>query len=127
MIDREQMMAMLLGASPSFQAAWDEHVQENGRDLYYLALGEFARHLLRLYKTGRTEDFPVVAEVIERLHADGTQSTREAINSVGVTILFVMTLLPFVIIGVCFKRIRAGITCGIVAFVASLLYCALAS
>jgi hypothetical protein len=43
-----------------------------------VALGGFARHLLDLFRAGKTEVFPSVAQVIERLHVEGDPYVREA-------------------------------------------------
>jgi hypothetical protein len=45
---QKQVIPLLLEACPSFQAVWDEHVKNQGEELLYIALGDFARHLLRL-------------------------------------------------------------------------------
>lgn len=78
MIDQQQVIPMLLSASPSFEPTWDEHRREHGDDLLYLALGAYARHLLSLHQRGETRDFPAVAQVIERLHLEGSPFVREA-------------------------------------------------
>lgn len=49
------------------------------------------------------------------------------INSIGLTIHFLVTLLPFIFIGACFKRAGVGVICGIAAFLACILFQALAS
>lgn len=33
MVDEKQIIPLLLEASPSFQAAWEEHCRDNGDDL----------------------------------------------------------------------------------------------
>jgi hypothetical protein len=78
MIDQQQVMPLLLAASPSFEAAWDEHRRDYGDDMLYVALGAFAHHLLQLQQSGQTDDFSSVAQVIERLHVEGTPGVREA-------------------------------------------------
>ena len=78
MITAEQMMPLLLEACPSFQALWDGHLKDYEEPLIYVALGDFARHLLALYQRRDTEVFPEVACVIERLHVEGDAYVREA-------------------------------------------------
>jgi hypothetical protein len=68
LIDQQQIIPPL----------WEEHRREHGDDLLYIALSEFARHLLVLQQTKQTNDFPAVAIVIERLHLEGDPSVREA-------------------------------------------------
>ena len=69
MITKAQVIPMLTEACPSFRT--DE-------ELLYLALGDLARHLLELHQQRRTECFPAVSRVIERLHVEGDHSVREA-------------------------------------------------
>lgn len=78
MIEQYQIVPMLLEVCPSFKATWEEHVEDNGKDLIYPALGDFGKHLLDLYNAGETSCFPDVAQVIERLHIEGTPFTKEA-------------------------------------------------
>jgi hypothetical protein len=69
---------MLLEACPSFRTAWEGHLRDNGEEILYVALGDFARHLLDLFSAGKTEAFPSVGQVIERLHVEGDAYVREA-------------------------------------------------
>lgn len=81
-ITAEQVIPLLLAACPSFQPRWDEHLKEYGKPLLYVALGDFARHLLELYQRHETGVFPAVARVIERLHIEGDGYVRE-VASIG--------------------------------------------
>jgi len=79
MITREQMIQLLLEACPSFQKEWDAHREEYGEEvLYYVALGDFARHLLDLHQKREVETFPAVARVIEQLHIEGDSYVGES-------------------------------------------------
>lgn len=69
MITKTQVIPMLTEACPSFQSA---------EEILYVALGDFARHLLELHQRHETATFPGVACVIERLHTEGDAYTREA-------------------------------------------------
>lgn len=69
MIVKSQIIPMLVEACPSF------HSEE---ELPYVALGDFARHLLSLHQSHQTDAFPSVARVIEQLHIEGDQYVREA-------------------------------------------------
>lgn len=72
MIFKDQVMPLLIGACPSYNApAEDQH-------LLHVALGDFARHLLQLQQQGPTEEFPAVARAIERLHIEGDRYVRKA-------------------------------------------------
>jgi len=78
MINAEQMIPLLLEACPSFQGDWDDHRRDHGEALPYVALGDFARHLLGLHLRHETDVFRAVARVIERLHVEGDGYVREA-------------------------------------------------
>jgi hypothetical protein len=66
------MMAILTDACPSYRLPGDD------RDLLYVLLGDFARHLLELQQKNRTEEFPAIASAIERFHTEGDSFVREA-------------------------------------------------
>jgi hypothetical protein len=80
MIEKDQVMGLLLGASPSFLESWERYVSDPAYDeeLLYVHLGEFARHLVDLMKDGKTGDFQAIFHVIERLHLEGDPYVREA-------------------------------------------------
>ena len=78
MITKQQVVPMLLQACPSFQPIWEEYLYDDGEEILYVALSDFARHLLNLFRTGKTETFSSVAQVIERLHVEGDLYVREA-------------------------------------------------
>lgn len=83
MITKEQMFEPLLAACPSFQSAWDEFLEESARHpdqepLYYIALGDLAHHLVELFRSGTTEEFPAVFHVVERWHCFGNHYVQEA-------------------------------------------------
>lgn len=72
---------MLAEACPSFADKWQKHKQEYADEknhLPYIALGEFARHLIELEKYSRTSEFENVFELIERLHLEGEPYVKEA-------------------------------------------------
>jgi hypothetical protein len=70
-IRKTGLLPLLHAACPSFST--DETTA-----LPYLLLGEFAHHLLALYKQSPKGDFPAVIELIERLHLEGDAYVREA-------------------------------------------------
>jgi hypothetical protein len=75
MITKEQVIPLLLEACPSFEQPWEE---SDDKDLLYVVLGEFARHLLQLQLSEQTANFQSVGNVIERLHLEGDSNVREA-------------------------------------------------
>jgi hypothetical protein len=81
MIAKEQMLPMLVQACPTFADKWNEHKQEyhDEKDfLPYVALGEFARHLIELEKQNQTNDFEKIFELIETFHLEGDPYVKEA-------------------------------------------------
>ena len=75
MITKEQIIPILLKASPTFQKILDEC---DDKDLIYIVLGDFARHLLEMQKTGQFEVLKSAAEAIEQLELNGDHFVREA-------------------------------------------------
>jgi hypothetical protein len=71
-ITKEQVMPMLSEACPSYEAPSPKE------QFLYLALGDFARHLLKLQRRRFTQDFPAVAKIVERLCIEGDPNVREA-------------------------------------------------
>jgi hypothetical protein len=79
MIAKEQVMPLLLEACPSFAERWKSHaVDYDGGALLYVALGEFAHHVVDLVRSGQTSELPAVFDVVERLHVGGDPYVREA-------------------------------------------------
>ena len=54
LVNRSEMMPLLLQACPSFRPVWLSYAESQDFDaeLEYIHLGEFARHLLSLIKQG---------------------------------------------------------------------------
>ena len=79
MITKDQVMPLFLEACPSFSEKWKEHrAFYEDDDLLYVDLGEFAHHLVELYKSEQVGEFPAVFEIIERLHLEGDAYVKEA-------------------------------------------------
>lgn len=72
MISEDQVIRLLMEACPSYRLPAED------QGALYVILGDFARHLLQLYREHQTEVFPAVARVIERLHVEGDDYVREA-------------------------------------------------
>ena len=73
-ITRERVIPLILEACPSFREVW----QKSSEQSLYLAVGDFARHLLQLQQQDQTEEFAAVGQLIERLHIEGDHYVREA-------------------------------------------------
>jgi hypothetical protein len=81
MITKDDMMGVLLDANPSFAPQWQAFLQEwhAEADLpLYLALADFARHLIGMIERGDTARLPAVFAAVERLHIEGEHYVREA-------------------------------------------------
>ncbi|MDQ0887883.1 hypothetical protein QFZ81_002971 [Paenibacillus sp. V4I9] len=81
-IKKQQVMKLLLQACPSYQERWKVYFEDNYGDddepLLYVDLGDFAHHLIDLYKTNKLEEFPEIFQVIEQLHVNGDEYVKEA-------------------------------------------------
>ena len=74
MIDRFEMIPLLVEACPSFEPAWQEFCAEWANESEppcYIAIGEFARHLATVLADGNDEVLRQVFEVVERLILEG--------------------------------------------------------
>jgi hypothetical protein len=82
MITKDQMMGVLLKVCLSFHPTWEaflEHWKESADDLpHYLALADFARHLIGMLERSETESFPAIFQEVERLQLEGEHYVREA-------------------------------------------------
>jgi hypothetical protein len=79
-IRQADVMPLLLDACPSFAPVWDRIEEENlyeGRRLSYLDASEFLRHLVSLWVSGSTDDYPSVFRTIERLVVEGDEYVSE--------------------------------------------------
>ncbi len=80
-ITKDDMIGVLIDGCPSFAPRWQEFTEEwqEERDLpLYLALSDFARHLIGLLERGETAGFPAIFAAIERLHVEGEPYVTEA-------------------------------------------------
>jgi hypothetical protein len=82
-ITATEVMPLFVAASPSFAFTWESVEIENADEaspagrLRYLDAGGFIRHLVGLRLAGRTEEFPAVFDVIERLVCEGDDYVRK--------------------------------------------------
>jgi hypothetical protein len=77
MITKNQMMQLLIEASPSFAKKWKEMDDDFFEDLVYLQLAEFGRHVVELQLSNSTEEFPPIFTVIERFQEEGDEYVKE--------------------------------------------------
>ena len=73
MITKEQVMALVLEACPSFRETWN---RSEDQELLYIVMGDLARHLLALHQVGRRGEFGPFCELLERLHNEGDGEVR---------------------------------------------------
>lgn len=76
------MMDVLLEASPAFAEHWDafgrEWADEAKGPPLYLALADFARHIVAFLEAKDDERLRRIFEAVERLHVEGDPYVREA-------------------------------------------------
>ncbi len=89
-IEKDEMMAPLLVACPSFQEQWEEFHEEwfnnpilyedggDGSLPYYLALSDLAVHLIAKLEAGDTKEFAGVFDVVEDWIVRGSRYVSEA-------------------------------------------------
>ena len=82
MISNSHMMETLVTASPAFAGEWEAFRREwaaepDGLPLY-LALADFARHVVGLLEANDVDRLHRVFEAIESLHAEGDDYVRKA-------------------------------------------------
>lgn len=84
MIGKSEVMELLLNACPSYKDRWKEYFNfnyGNGEEqLLYVDLGDFAGHLVDLYKKNELNEFNQVFDVVELLHIDGDDFVKEAVT-----------------------------------------------
>lgn len=81
MIVKTEMMGVLIASSPEFASTWRQFVcewQGSAELPLYVALGQFARHLIELHTQGDTERLTQAFRSIEHLLCDGDDYVREA-------------------------------------------------
>lgn len=80
MIEAGAVIQMLLDACPSYATRWNEHAAEPDFDesLLYVHLGDFAAHVVNLFRGGEIEAIRTACSAIERLHVEGTPDVQEA-------------------------------------------------
>ncbi len=79
-ITPDRFMPMLVSACPSFAQKWEAYQASVpwGRDLVYLDIAEFARHISDLVEAGTPDELLAVFAVVERLITEGEAYVREA-------------------------------------------------
>lgn len=83
MLDRKDMMNLLLEASPSFAPHWQSFLEEWSGEPpeelpLYLALAAYARHLIALLARADTQSFAGIFATVERLIREGDPWVSEA-------------------------------------------------
>ena len=81
-IDKWEMMALLLDACPSFGPEWQAFQQEWAAEWddapLYIALGDFSRHLIGLLEQRQFDQLSAALRAVEPLHTDGDDYVRNA-------------------------------------------------
>lgn len=89
MISKEEMLELIVASCPSFKSIYDKEFvskdeslwfDDNGEVNYYIVLGDFAKHVVELFRDGKTDEVSKVFSVVERLHNDGDNYVKEAVT-----------------------------------------------
>lgn len=78
-ITKSEASALLLEACPDAREVWEEYkldYEGEYEDLPYLGMAVFARHIVELTEAGKTESFPAVFQLFERLIVEGDEEVR---------------------------------------------------
>jgi hypothetical protein len=81
-ITKAEAFALLIETFPAAREAWEEHLAEwkgEHETVPYLGVSVFARHIVNLYEAGKTESFPAMFRLIERLIVEGDEEVRSLI------------------------------------------------
>ncbi|MCP8970416.1 hypothetical protein NK662_18015 [Ectobacillus sp. SYSU M60031] len=69
MIQKQEVMGLLLSACPSYKERWDRYLKENysygEEQLLYIDLCDFASHIVELYAIRQIQELPAVFDIIE--------------------------------------------------------------
>ena len=76
MIRKDDVVPLLLEASPSFAGQCRETLREFG-DLLYIVAGEFAHHLLEVQRSANHSELATVGALLERMHVEGDSYVQE--------------------------------------------------
>lgn len=78
---RLDVIGELLEASPSFAPVFGEYLERSGdQRLDYVAVGEFASHVVGLYEHGDLHEFPAVFARIESLYERARDSDQNLLT-----------------------------------------------
>ena len=77
MIVKSDIAALWTVACPSFDELIRESCSDDVDGILYVHAGSFARHLLELHRSRDCQEFPAIADFIERLYTEGDDYTRE--------------------------------------------------
>jgi len=81
-ITKEDMIPLLVEASPKFKPTWEEFCEEWKDEKegmpYYTCLGDYASYLVEKLESADTAEFKEAFEVIENLHLNGDSYVKEA-------------------------------------------------
>jgi hypothetical protein len=80
MIERGDLISVLLQEVPQLREEWARYLSDSGADIdgTYVQLAWFANAMVESAKAGRKEALAGIAVAIERLHVEGDAFVREA-------------------------------------------------
>jgi len=78
MIQDQDVIPLLLNASPSFKDKLEQHYKDWGEiTSLYLVAGDFARHIIDLHKGNHAGELSGIFDFFEKLHTDGDEHVRK--------------------------------------------------
>lgn len=84
MIKKDEMLPLLVAASPGFKKAWEdfqnEGLDEQGELPLYVILSDYARYLIEKLSRNDTSDFGTIFKTVEHLHTDGDPYVKNAVT-----------------------------------------------
>lgn len=82
-ISRDEMMPALIQACPSFGASYKDFLEDWKDEAcplpHYIALSDFARHLIEMLERNDMQSFPQIFQEVDRLEKEGDSYVSEAI------------------------------------------------
>jgi len=84
MIEKHQVMLLLIESCKSYKSTWDKYMSENYHEgdeqLLYMDLSNFAKYIIKIYKSGENDCLYDVFNTIEIINNDGDEYVQEAIT-----------------------------------------------
>lgn len=81
MINKDEVMDLLIKASPSYKQRSENYMQENYEEgeerNIYLEISDFVDHFIDLFRSGNLIECISILEAVEKLHVNGDEFVKE--------------------------------------------------